>query len=349
MIQPSETERTETAVNKPYAIFLSQEKENEHMFKVFSADVVSRLQEYVDIEPVIYCADDLALPEVQRAEYVFATWGMAGLSEEQIAAYMPKLKRVFYAAGSVQDFARPFLNSGVAVHSAWAANAVPVVEYTVAQILLANVAFYQSSAWYKNNGYDAAHAACWAYPGNFKVKVGIIGCGMIGSMVCDRLKQYRVEVLVSDPFASDEKLQALGAKRATLEEIFSQCQTISNHTANLPQTVGMLHGGLFDLMLPSATFINTGRGAQVVEDDLVAALEAEPGRTAVLDVTHPEPVDPEGKLANLSNVILTPHIAGSSGNEIERMGEYMADELVRHLSGEDCLYSVSMKMLETMA
>ena len=336
-------------MKKPNAIFLSQERENVHMFKVFSDEVIERLREYVDIEKKIYCAEDLCEPAVKDAEYVFATWGMAGLSEEQIGTYMPRLRRVFYAAGSVQDFARPFLSSNVAVHSAWAANAVPVVEYTVAQIVLSNVGFYQAPMWYRQKGYDAAHETCWALPGNYRVKVGIIGCGMIGSMVCERLKQYKMEVLVSDPFASDEKLAALGAKRATLEEIFSQCQTISNHTANLPQTVGMLNGKLFDLMLPTATFINTGRGAQVVEEDLIAALEAEPARTAVLDVTWPEPVDPNGKLANLPNVIITPHIAGSSGNEIERMGEYMADELQRFMTGEDVLYSVSMKMLETMA
>ncbi|MFR1477023.1 MAG: NAD(P)-dependent oxidoreductase [Hydrogeniiclostridium mannosilyticum] len=74
-------------------------------------------------------------------------------------------------------------------------------------------------------------------------------------------------------------------------------QTISNHLANNPQTAGMLNYGLFRRMKPNATFINTGRGAQVVEADLVRA-EEEPGRTALLDVTDPvEPVDPAGSCA----------------------------------------------------
>ena len=64
------------------------------------------------------------------------------LTEEQIAEYLPSLKAVFYAAGSVQAFARPFLNRGIQVFSAWAANAVPVAEYTVAQIILAGKGFY---------------------------------------------------------------------------------------------------------------------------------------------------------------------------------------------------------------
>ena len=64
--------------------------------------------------------------------------------------------------------------------------------------------------------------------------------GMIGSRVLEMLKAYDLETLAYDPFASDEKLQALGTKRATLEEIFSQCQTISNHIANLPATQGCI-------------------------------------------------------------------------------------------------------------
>lgn len=78
-------------------------------------------------------------------EYIFSTWGMPAFSEDEIKALLPSLKAVFYAAGTVQSFARPFLNSGVKVFSSFAANAVPVAEYTVAQIVLANKGFFGSS------------------------------------------------------------------------------------------------------------------------------------------------------------------------------------------------------------
>ena len=149
--------------------------------------------------------------------------------------------------------------------------------------------------------------------------------------------------------AAREKAAKLGVKLVSLEEIFSTCQTISNHTANLPETVGMLNGKLFNLMKDNATFINTGRGAQVVEDDLIAALLEKPGRTAVLDVTLPEPPVEGSPLYTLPNVFLTPHIAGSSGEECKRMGKYMEEEARRFINGEPLKYSVSLKMLETMA
>ena len=95
----------------------------------------------------------------------------------------------------------------------------------------------------------------------------------------------------------------------------------------------MLDYALFSRMPRNATFLNTGRGAQVVEADLVRALREAPDRTAVLDVTFPEPPAADSPLNALPNVFLTPHIAGSKGREVERMGAYMAEE--RCLSHEE--------------
>jgi len=148
---------------------------------------------------------------------------------------------------------------------------------------------------------------------------------------------------------SPERAAQLGVRKTELVDLFAGCDTISNHLANLPATVGMLNKEHFDRMLPHATFINTGRGAQVVEADLIKALREVPTRTAVLDVTDPEPVEPGSELLKLDNVILTPHIAGSMNREVARMGLYMAEECGRYLSGEPLRYEVTLKMLETMA
>jgi len=141
----------------------------------------------------------------------------------------------------------------------------------------------------------------------------------------------------------------MGAVSAQLPELFESCQTISCHLANNEATRGMLNYALFSRMLPTATFINTGRGAQVVEADLVRALTEYPDRTAVMDVTFPEPPEEGHPFYTLPNVYLTPHLAGSFGNEVARMGAYMCDECEKTLHGEQTLYRVTEKMLETMA
>ncbi|MGI5894245.1 MAG: hydroxyacid dehydrogenase [Candidatus Merdivicinus sp.] len=332
------------------AAFINNNKQN-RIFDAFDEATVARLSETLELPREVILADQLEQHREYLSDvtYLFSTWGMPALTEEQIREYLPNLKAVFYAAGSVQGFARPFLNCGVKVFSAWAANAVPVAEYTVAQIILSGKGFFQGLRRQEKDGRAAFKAYSDSFPCNYNTKIGILGAGMIGSLVLNMLKAYHFETFVFDPFASDEKIAALGAKRASLEEIFSECQTISCHIANLPTTQKMLKYEHFSRMKKNATFINTGRGAQVVEEDLIRALQEEPDRTALLDVTFPEPPEADSPFWTMQNVILTPHIAGSMNNEIARMGSFMTEEYEALAAGKPCRYEVSMKMLETMA
>lgn len=331
------------------AIFVCDQPQKFHA--VFPASIVAKLREMTDLDETLYSKEDvLACPEKFRsAELLFSTWGMPSFSEAEIRTCFPALECVFYAAGSVQKFARPFLASGVKVFSAWAANGVPVAEYTVAQIVLANKGFFQHTRLMQKEKTKSAKALTKQYPGNYGENIGLIGCGMIGSMVAERLKDYRLRVLVYDPFLSPEKAEQLNVTPTSLDEIFRTCRVVSNHLANNEQTKGILNYGHFSSMLPYATFLNTGRGAQVLEDDLVRALRERPDLTAVLDVTFPEPPVPSHPFYSLENCFLTPHVAGSLGNEVVRMAEYMCEEARRYLAAEPCLYEVSEKMLETMA
>lgn len=321
------------------------------MKKIYLCANAKTVKKVYATDDTVYTKEDvLAAPEkFKSTEYVFSTWGMPAFTEEEIKRCLPSLKAVFYGAGTVQAFARPFLNCGVKVFSAWAANAVPVAEYTVAQIVLANKGFFSSSRIAKTGDRKAASQCFHSYPGNYNVKIGIIGAGMIGKLVIKMLKSYNLEVLVFDPFLPDEKAKELGVKKVDLPVLFKECQVVSNHLANNEQTKGMLDGKLFESMLPLATFINTGRGAQVVEADLISTLKNRPDLTALLDVTFPEPPESDSEFYTLPNCILTPHIAGSAGNEVRRMGEYMKAEYKKFIQNEPCKYEVTLEMLKTMA
>ena len=330
-------------------IFLCENSDK--LFSVYDEKMCQRLSEITDIEKIQYtkkCV--LENPsKFKDVEIIFSTWGMPSFSEDEITLCFPSLKCIFYAAGTVQMFAREFLNCGVKVFSAWAANAVPVAEYTVAQIILANKDFFAQSRLLSQKRRDDANERLKSHIGNFGKKVGLIGCGMIGSLVANMLKNYDLQVLAYDPFLSDEKAKEINVKKSSLDEIFSSCYVVSNHLANNEQTKGMLDYNLFSKMLPFATFINTGRGAQVVEDDLVKVLCEREDLTAILDVTYPEPPDISHPFYTLQNCFLTPHIAGSLGGEVVRMAQYMLDEYIHLKNGEDTKYEVTLKMLETMA
>ena len=335
---------------KPKAIFMGT---REAIANAYSKETVALLAEELELLPEYYTEEVLRdgrpHPELAEVTCAFSTWGVTALTEAELAALLPRLKALFYAAGTVQAFARPFLARGIAVFSAWGANAVPVAEVTVAEIILANKGLFQTM--HRGGSPDwPEHDRAKPHPGNYGTNVGIIGAGMIGGMVIERLRQYRLNVKVFDPFLSEARAKALGAEKVeSLPELFAACHVISNHLANNPQTVNMIDKRCFDRMEDNAVFINTGRGQQVVEADLIAALKEKPGRAAVLDVTWPEPPAPGSELYTLNNVVLTPHAAGSLGGEVARMGEYMYREYRAFSSGAPTKYRVTEEMLATMA
>ncbi len=331
---------------KSKAIFAGSK---ENIYRVYGEDTLAQLHRMLDISSEVYTAEMIAQDNLSDVEYIFSTWGMVALSEEEIKQYLPSLRSVFYAAGTVQNFARPFLNCGVKVFSAWAANAVPVAEYTTAQIVLANKGFFLSSRLASDGKYEAAKALFENYKGNYGTKIGIIGAGMIGKLVIKMLKNYSFDILVFDPFLPDETAEELGVTKTSLDEIFSECNVVSNHLANNEQTKDILDGRLFERMLPYSTFINTGRGAQVVEKDLINVLKKHKDVTAILDVTCPEPPTADSEFFTLPNCILTPHSAGSSGEEVKRMSRFMLDEYINLTNEKSVKYEVTLKMLETMA
>lgn len=333
------------------AIFLSEKEKN--IKSVYTGRQVQDLTFEAGLFPQFFKKQDIIDDPAYftDVETIFSTWGMPSFTEEEIAKCFPSLKAIFYAAGSVQAFARPFLERKIRVFSAASANAIPVIEYTVAQIILANKGFFQSSIPIQDcQSRSNAHAIFKTFPGNYGCTVGIIGAGVIGKGVIAALRQnYNLKVKVFDPFYSDEAAAAAGVVKCDLNEIFESCQTISNHLANNAETQGMLTYEHFSRMADNATFINTGRGAQVVEDDLVRALTEKPTRMAILDVTSPEPPVDGHPFYSMQNVILTPHIAGSNGDEVHRMSQLMVDEFRRTKRGEASKCEVTLEMLATMA
>ena len=98
-----------------------------------------------------------------------------------------------------------------------------------------------------------------------------------------------------------------------------------------------------------ATFINTGRGAQIIEADLIRVLNERTDLTALLDVTDPEPPALDSPLYTTLNIHLSGHIAGSMADECARMADYAIDEAERFINNQPLQYAVTLDMLDTMA
>lgn len=318
--------------------------------RVFPKYIMDELRQRGDLPTFIVNSRNMKNHKeyLNKTDIIFATWGMPHLSTEEIKEYFPNLKAVLYAAGTVQGFAKEFLEENIKVSSAWRANAIPVAEFTFAQIILSQKGYFQASARVKKNE-AGAYLHHYRQLGNYKTKIGIIGAGAIGSLVCERLKTLDCEVLAYDPFLSEERAKELNVTLTDLETIFESCDVISNHLANKKELKGIFDYALFSKMKPYATFINTGRGDQVVENDLARAMKEKRTRTALLDVTRTDIITAASPLTRQKNIIQSPHIAGSAGQEVWRMAEYMIEEYDRLSKGEPLKHEVTLSSLTTMA
>lgn len=335
------------------AIFLANNKGN--IDYVYPKATQERIKSLIDIDiDKVYCQEDLvASPDAFKdVEYIFSTWSMPGGWEEKddFARFFPNAKALFYAAGSVKYFAQHYFDKGIRIFSAFAANAVPVAEFSVAQILLANKGYYQALRSFKSaDDYKTSGDISRAHAGNYATNVGIVGAGMIGKKVIELLKPFKLNIKIYDIFVDEARAKELGGEKVnTLEELFKTCDVVSNHLANVPATVGIFKGELFENMKKNGTFINTGRGAQVDEAGMLNALKKRPDVSAILDVTIEEPPTNED-FYKLENVFLTPHIAGSQANEVARMSEMVIDQFENLLKGAPTQYEITEKMLATMA
>ncbi|NMP36879.1 MAG: hydroxyacid dehydrogenase [Clostridiales bacterium] len=317
--------------------------------RVFTSEVLDALSQRYDITQRIG-HDDLEknAAVLKETEIAFGTWGMPVFTPEEIKQYMPNLKALFYAAGTVQYFAKPFLDCGVRIFGSASINAVPVVEYTFSQIVLANKGYFQAA---KNYKLAPVYSLLFAdhSSGNYQSKVGLVGLGAIGSAVALRLKTLDVQVFAYDPFVSPEKAAALGVTLTDLDTLFSECDIISNHLANKKELENIYTRKLFSKMKKHSTFINTGRGAQVKELDLALSLLLHPSRTALIDVLKKDLFPYGSPLFWCRNAIITPHIAGSMGNEPQRMAYYMMETMEKYLNNEPVESEITEEMLATMA
>lgn len=270
-------------------------------------------------------------------EVIFSTWYMPQFTKEEVKRIFPKLKAIFYAAGTVRHFAQPFFDCGVRIFSAADANSVPVAEFTAAQIILANKGYFQAQTrfkWpiWKRGFYKARHFA-EVHAGNYGATLGILGCGAVGSNVVRLLKPYQISVKVYDPYMSVTKADELGVELTTLEDIFCTCDVVSNHMPDIPETRGIINEYLLRSMPQAATLINTGRGGQINEHDLAKVLKKRKDICALLDVTRHEPPFPWSALYRRKNIFITPHIAGSLSNEINRMIDYSYEAYQAFVNG----------------
>lgn len=321
---------------------------------IYPPSVRSQIESRVEMHPLNLTRETIRdnYDLLEEADLIFSGWGGVAM-DDVFLEHAPRLKAVFYGAGTVKSIVSDaFWERNIVITSGYAANAVPVAEYTLSQILFALKGGWQFARIIKEAGAypRSVYSMFHEIPGGYGSTVGIISLGMIGRLVCQFLRSFDVNIIAYDPYVSREEAAGLSIELCPLDALFRRADVVSCHAPRLPQTEGMLTGRHFASMKKWATFINTARGAVVREPELIEVLRRRPDLQAVLDVTFPEPPEQGSPLYTLPNVVLTPHIAGSkTPGEKSRLGNCMVEELKRFLNGEPLRWQITKEKASIMA
>jgi len=280
-------------------------------------------------------------PEEEQAEALADAVAIItnGLSiTTEMLSKMPNMKLLQVMSAGFDALDVPAIRElGIEVCNNSPAIARSVAEHTISMMMMVYKRLPQ--------GIDGVKAGTWQKPaksGDFGKlyelsgrTVGIIGLGNIGTWVAKMLQGFQTTTLYTDVREfSAEKEAELKVTRVSMDELLDRCDIVTVHVPLSSSTRGMMGRREFAAMRSDAIFINTCRGPVQNEAELVEALNAGEIMGAGIDVTEIEPTPLDSPLLNMDNVVVTPHLAGSTEERVDRALEFSFENARRALNGE---------------
>ncbi|MBA7466315.1 putative 2-hydroxyacid dehydrogenase YoaD [subsurface metagenome] len=248
-----------------------------------------------------------------------------------------KLKLVAACRGNVTHVdIEAATEHGVLVVNTPARNATAVAELTVG-LMLALVRNIPAAHQMVSSGGWVDPTICYSSFRGTELSgktIGIVGFGAIGQQVARMLSAFETALVVYDPYVNPEEIKRMGARPLGLDELVTQSDFVTLHCPSLPDTIGLISAQRIASMKPTAYLVNTAGAAIVDREAIVQALKERHIAGAAFDVYETWPVQPDNPLLKLDNVILTPHIGGSTDETVERHSRMIADDIERFLRGE---------------
>lgn len=161
--------------------------------------------------------------------------------------------------------------------------------------------------------------------------VGLVGFGEIGKLVAQRLAPFGAELLVYDPFQSQQSIAEFGGQSVGLDELLVRSDVVSLHVRRDEHEAPLIGERELALMKPTSQLINTARAYLVDQDALIVALQNQRLGGAALDVFSEEPLDDDSPLRTLDNITLTPHLAGSTREAFHRAPFLLVERIRREI------------------
>ncbi len=161
-------------------------------------------------------------------------------------------------------------------------------------------------------------------------RLGLIGCGNIGSIVADRAQGLKMKVMAFDPFLTENRAQELNVAKVELEQLFAEADFITLHTPLTDSTRGIIDANALNKMKPGVRIVNCARGGLIDEDALRVALDSGHVAGAAIDVFAVEPAQ-ENILFGAANLVATPHLGAATMEAQEKVALQVAEQMADYL------------------
>ena len=306
--------------------------------------IVVRVLRPENLAPLQAAAGDIRLIGAANDAEALAAVGDAtallGFCSADLLAAGKKLRWIqLYSAGAEYCVDEPRVGSGeILLTNMQRVSSPQIAEHVIAMLLaltrglVPHIAAQSSGEWQPNL---VPPQTRWEISGRTLL---VVGLGGIGTQVARRAHALGMRVIaVRSSGRPGPEFVAEVAKPGDLLEFAARADAVVNSVPLTPETTGLFDARFFSTMQKHAIFINVGRGASVVTDDLADALREGRIAGAGLDVTEPEPLPPDHPLWTQPNVIITPHIAAGSDKVIARLFAMVEENLRRYVTGEPML------------
>lgn len=308
------------------------------------APALAKLADAADIR--LWDFDDAPVPREALLSQITDVEGLLCLLSDQIDAEIinagKKLKVVSqYAVGVDNIDLAACRTRGIAVGNTPGVLAETTADLAFALLLAAARDVRNADEFVRAGHWKTWSPLLFAGPDVHGATLGIVGMGTIGQAVAQRARGFDMRVLYASRRAHPEAEEKYGAARVNLDELLSQSDFVSLHTALTPETNGLIGARELSLMKPTAILINTARGPVVNQTDLYDALRDKKIAGAALDVFEVEPVPGDEPLLTLPNVLVAPHMGSASVSTRTKMAFLAVENLLAGLRGDPLPHPVT--------
>ncbi len=216
---------------------------------------------------------------------------------------------------------------GIVVMNTPGGNTVTTAEHTIAMLFSVARMIPQATASMKAGKWEKKKFMGVEL---FNKTLGIVGLGAIGGQVAKKAQGLEMNIIAYDPFLSEEKAQAMGIRKGSLDDIFAESDFITIHSPMTPETRGLINAATMAKMKNGVRIINCARGGIVNEQDLYEAMKSGKVAAAALDVLEKEPPE-NNPLLTLENLICTPHLGASTEEAQENVALAVAEQIADYL------------------